>query len=180
MPNRLKDLREAKKLTQEQLAELAGTSNQQVSFLENGKRGLSKKWAERLAPLLGVSPADLMFDGGKMQGFAEADAQIDRDISELDGHALSPNQSVWIVGAKFTTLPGYAPGDRFLLDMGVEAREGDDVLANIADLKGGAETVLRRLSKGWLVGNLSEPLWVDDVRVRIMGVVTRRWWSRAA
>ncbi|MCR9139398.1 MAG: helix-turn-helix domain-containing protein [Alphaproteobacteria bacterium] len=57
----IRTLREAKELTQAQLAELAGTSQPQVRRLEAGERRLSKEWAQRLAPHLGVEAAQLMF-----------------------------------------------------------------------------------------------------------------------
>ena len=57
----LKDAREAKGLTQEQLADLAGTSQTQIQRLETGKRKLSKEWAERLAPHLDLTAQELVF-----------------------------------------------------------------------------------------------------------------------
>lgn len=50
-------------MTQADLAAKAGTSQPQIHRLENDKRPLSKKWAERLAPHLGVTPEALMFPG---------------------------------------------------------------------------------------------------------------------
>ncbi|SEQ71293.1 SOS-response transcriptional repressor LexA (RecA-mediated autopeptidase) [Faunimonas pinastri] len=44
------------------LADAVGTTRQQLSRLENGHRKLSKEWAERLAPPLGVRAQDLMFE----------------------------------------------------------------------------------------------------------------------
>lgn len=49
-------------LTQARLAEMAGTSQPQINRLEKGDRQLTKAWAERLAPHLGVAPVSLMFD----------------------------------------------------------------------------------------------------------------------
>lgn len=60
----LKDLRERKGLSQAQLAELAGTSQPQVKRLESGQRELTKMWAERLAPHLGVTASELLFPPG--------------------------------------------------------------------------------------------------------------------
>lgn len=52
--NRLRAWREYRKLTQEALAEKVGTSKGVISQLENSRRGLSDKWAYRLAPHLGI------------------------------------------------------------------------------------------------------------------------------
>ena len=59
----IKHLRETRGLTQARLAELAGTSQPQIRRLEAGERQLTKEWAERLAPHLGLSASDLMFGG---------------------------------------------------------------------------------------------------------------------
>lgn len=59
MGNRIKELRKAQKLTQKALAELAGTTKNQLVKLENGDRRLSDHWAQRLAPHLGVQPYEL-------------------------------------------------------------------------------------------------------------------------
>ncbi len=66
MANRLRDLRLAKGWSQDDLARRAGTSNQMISMLERGKRGLSLAWMQRLAKALGCEPADLLPvpDGG--------------------------------------------------------------------------------------------------------------------
>jgi DNA-binding XRE family transcriptional regulator len=60
MANRIRDLRRARGLTLEQLAEAVGTSYQQVMRLEKGERRLTVDWMVRIAPALGVAPADLM------------------------------------------------------------------------------------------------------------------------
>ncbi len=57
----IKTLREANGLTQARLAELATTSQPQIRRLEAGERQLTKEWAERLAPHLGISASELMF-----------------------------------------------------------------------------------------------------------------------
>jgi phage repressor protein C with HTH and peptisase S24 domain len=57
--SKLREARERRGLTQEQLAEMAGTSQPQIDRLESGKRTLTIDWMVRLAPLLGVTPVDL-------------------------------------------------------------------------------------------------------------------------
>jgi transcriptional regulator with XRE-family HTH domain len=55
-PNRLRALREARGLTLAELAEAAGTTNQQISHLELGKRQLTVEWLRRLGQALGCHP----------------------------------------------------------------------------------------------------------------------------
>ena len=54
--NRIKELRLAAGLTQTELAELAGTTKNQLVKLEGGARRLSDHWADRLALHLRVQP----------------------------------------------------------------------------------------------------------------------------
>lgn len=58
-PNYLQEWRELRDLTQEELAEEAGTTGSVISLLEAGDRGMSLKWMRRLAPALKVSPGQL-------------------------------------------------------------------------------------------------------------------------
>lgn len=55
-------LRKARGLTQQQLSDLANTSQPQIQRLEKTTRGLSKEWAEKIAPHLGTTPQELMFN----------------------------------------------------------------------------------------------------------------------
>jgi transcriptional regulator with XRE-family HTH domain len=55
----LKEMREARGLSQPVLARLARTSQQQIDRLEKGQRRLTLPWARRLAPLLGVDAHEL-------------------------------------------------------------------------------------------------------------------------
>ena len=55
----LKKIREKQKLTQQQLAKLAGLSIRYISLLENGKRNPSDKTKTKLAKVLKVKPVDI-------------------------------------------------------------------------------------------------------------------------
>lgn len=57
----LRELREAADLSQAALAQLAGTSQPQIKRLEAGERKMTRDWAERLAPHLGVPAQRLIF-----------------------------------------------------------------------------------------------------------------------
>lgn len=64
MKNRLRIVRELRQLTQEQLAERAGTSQATIYKLETKQR-MNEDWMLRLAPLLEVEPADLIGNGDR-------------------------------------------------------------------------------------------------------------------
>lgn len=57
----LTKFRERAGLSQARLADLVGTSQPQIQRLEKGKRGLSRKWALRIAPHVGAVAEELMF-----------------------------------------------------------------------------------------------------------------------
>ncbi|UTO29099.1 LexA family protein [Bartonella harrusi] len=61
----IKKLRKDLGLTQVKLAEKAGTTQPQIKRLEKGERKLTKEWAEKLAPHLGVKPFNLLFPENK-------------------------------------------------------------------------------------------------------------------
>jgi transcriptional regulator with XRE-family HTH domain len=62
MENRIAELRKARGLTLKALAERIGTSNQQISHLEKGRRRLTLDWMERTAIALHCEPFDLVSD----------------------------------------------------------------------------------------------------------------------
>jgi transcriptional regulator with XRE-family HTH domain len=66
MENQIKKYRKATGLTQGQLAELCNTSPPQIQRLESGERKLTREWARRIAPHLGVEAANLLFDGNEL------------------------------------------------------------------------------------------------------------------
>ncbi|HEY0149874.1 MAG TPA: helix-turn-helix transcriptional regulator [Allosphingosinicella sp.] len=59
-PNRIRELRAAKSLSQDALAIAVGCSKPQISDLERGNIQLTVEWMRRIAPALGVMPADLL------------------------------------------------------------------------------------------------------------------------
>ncbi|MBP2228019.1 phage repressor protein C with HTH and peptisase S24 domain [Azospirillum agricola] len=56
----MRELRQAAGLSQEKLAELAGTSQPQINKLETGQRKMTVDWAVKLAQPLGVEPTVLL------------------------------------------------------------------------------------------------------------------------
>ena len=60
MANRLKETRESRGFTQQQLADLVGTTKQTIGRLENGKRQLTEAWLHQLAGALSCHPGELL------------------------------------------------------------------------------------------------------------------------
>ena len=56
----LREWREFKRLTQEQFAELLGTSKSQISDLENSNRGLGYKWLWKASEALKIRPGFIL------------------------------------------------------------------------------------------------------------------------
>lgn len=59
-PNRIRELRVAQTWSQDTLALAVGCSKPQISDLERGNIQLTVEWMRRIAPALGVTPADLL------------------------------------------------------------------------------------------------------------------------
>lgn len=59
-PNRIRELRLAKGWSQQRLADEVGCSKMEISGLERGRPKLNLEWMRRVAPALGVTPADLL------------------------------------------------------------------------------------------------------------------------
>lgn len=58
--NYLRAWREAKGLTQEELADKVGTTKAVISLLENEKRPLSSKWLRKFGDALGTTPGRIL------------------------------------------------------------------------------------------------------------------------
>ncbi|WOC16536.1 helix-turn-helix domain-containing protein [Pseudochrobactrum sp. MP213Fo] len=85
--SQLKRLREKSGLTQKELGALAGTSQPQIKRLEDGERTLTKQWAERLAPHLGITAEGLLFPKGD---------DLDSNIMSVIG-TLSDKQKIQVL-----------------------------------------------------------------------------------
>lgn len=79
--NNLRAWREYRGLTQEQLAEKANTAGNVIGLLESGERGLSDKWLQRLAPILGTTAGFLLdHDPNDIDAaFVEAALEVPKD-----------------------------------------------------------------------------------------------------
>jgi phage repressor protein C with HTH and peptisase S24 domain len=74
----LRALRQAAGLSQERLADLAGTSQPQINKLETGQRKMTVDWAVKLARPLGVEPTSLLGLDADVVAMEPAAAPISR------------------------------------------------------------------------------------------------------
>ncbi len=89
MNNRISELRKARGLTLKRLAELVGTSNQQISHLEKGRRRLTLDWMERIAEALECHPSELLIGGTQLRNEKErAMVELFRGLSEEQQEAF--------------------------------------------------------------------------------------------
>lgn len=88
-PNHLRAWREFRGLSQQELAEKAGTSHQVIGYLERGRTQLSDKWLRRLAPVLDTTPGILLdhdpnqLDMDVINTWVGASARQKRQIAEI-------------------------------------------------------------------------------------------------
>jgi hypothetical protein len=108
---------------------------------------------------------------------AAGDPPVQGELEALDPAQagfddVDPKLLRFRIGAGFSALPAYRPGDVLFVDEALLPRDRDDVVIVIDDLKGGASLHLRHFKRSWAFGDATiEPEFVDGVRVRIIGVV---------
>lgn len=87
--NRIKILRTVKGLTLQELAEQVGSSNQQISQLETGRRRLNVDWLERLAVALECHPLEIITDGSLAENDREKELlKLFRKLSDEQQRAF--------------------------------------------------------------------------------------------
>lgn len=157
--NRIRELREQRGLSAEKLAALVGTTQAQISRLENGQRRLTVDWMNRIASALGIKPQDLIAPA-PVANFAN-DAELISSSDPLLTAAMSGSQrKIYKVLTAALERKGLEVDDRIIVDQSPVAvaavKDGDLVVAlayDIADL-GTPKLVLRQyLAPGVLVPN---------------------------
>jgi transcriptional regulator with XRE-family HTH domain len=81
LPNRIRALRKARGWSLEQLGQRAGCSLQMIGQLERGTSVLTLPWLQRIAPALGVAPAELL-------------------LSADNPNVLSDEERVWVTALR--------------------------------------------------------------------------------
>lgn len=93
MGRRIRRLRKARKWTQEQLAELTGTSSGFISLVERGEKGLSVDGLVRMANALGVTADTLLGECLKHMPNESEDelAELFRDCTDFEKRVIMEN-----------------------------------------------------------------------------------------
>lgn len=81
-PNRIREWREERGLTQDQLAEKIGSHKTHISAWERGKSDLAMRWMHRIAAALNISVADVL-------SFRDNPSAIDQQVLSLVKHYRS-------------------------------------------------------------------------------------------
>lgn len=179
--NRIAEIREAAGLTQEQLAEMCGTTGNTISRLETGKTKLSQEWMITIAKALKVRPADLIDN----VAVAEADGE------DVEPAPADPNLAaaigkrglrIYRVTGRSVIDAGIAPGATITVDESLDGNTppkiGDIVLVEIGPRR---HRVLRQFLPPRLLvtnragANLAISLGDPSVKPQIVGVVTDHW-----
>lgn len=83
LPIRISEIRKARGLTQQELADIVGASKPHISGVENGKKNLNNHLLEKIADALGVEPYELIVPPEK-----DALFKLAAELQKLQGEQL--------------------------------------------------------------------------------------------
>lgn len=109
MPNRLKELRKEKGLTQAELAQVINTNQSQYGKYENGKTNLNLENAKILADYFGVSPAYLLGLETEFEPVESRETQFQMLVKD---RKLSLREISEDTGINYSTIGNYNQGTR--------------------------------------------------------------------
>ena len=96
-PNRISELRLARRWNQFELAEAVGAHKMTISKLERGEMKLTQDWMERLAPALGVTASELLADSSLRRTVYISGQINDRGRREDQKFPEDPDETVEFV-----------------------------------------------------------------------------------
>jgi transcriptional regulator with XRE-family HTH domain len=94
--NNLRSLRDTRQMTLKQVADIAGTSVQQVQRLEKGERELTPKWIAVFKKVYNVSVKEISEDAYKMYGemLEDSDHPVLKKIKQMSKERLDALQAL--------------------------------------------------------------------------------------
>ncbi len=140
-PNRIKELRKQRSWSQQQLAELMNTTNQQVGNLERGDRRLSDPWIKKLAKAFECTPGEL-FEATDNNVAHVSWVQAGTFADTVDPYPPEGTPMIAVAGLKHTNhIALTVDGD----SMNLLAPEGSIIIVDFTDrdLRPGKDYVFR-------------------------------------
>lgn len=139
--NKIKEIRKIRGLSQKELAEITGTTNINISYLETSRRGLSEKWIEKFSKALNCNKAQLLGEQSlELENLSRGDLkQLQRTwvYTLRSKKGLSVNELAKKVGVPRTTIWAFENG---------KASISDDLVKKIAEaLNEPYETFLKKI-----------------------------------
>lgn len=187
--NRLRDLRKKIGLTMQEVAEAANTTNQMIGMLERGERKLSVDWLNRLAPILGVKPTDIIAENKQLMvpilGYVGAGEVVfstedDQTLEEVEFPLIHQHPN--IVGVKVrgdSMLPVYRNGDVIFYDekkfADFETFIGKDCIVRLLDGRTYLKELQRNNNSYLLLSYNAPPL----LNIKIDWIARVLWIQRA-
>jgi transcriptional regulator with XRE-family HTH domain len=178
--NRIRELRDAAGLTQQDLAGRVGTSSVQIGRLEKGERRLTLEWLHKISQALECSPAELISNRVLVDPTDEV-IPATLSLAGVAAAIASKGLMVYEVVSGSVVETGLMPGSTITVDESKEAvagiRTGDIVLVEIHDPSALALRVYVHpcLLVTHRPGSINTAIRTDDrsLRITVKGVVVR-------
>lgn len=187
--NRIAEIRKAKGLSQQQLAERVGSHWITISKLERGQMSLTQSWMERLSQSLHVEPEDLLPGERSLGSVAVVGAVLENGVVNIpvtiegDGDAASVTHnrfevtyvsssfindpdSQWLRIASYALAPLFNPGD-FIRITWLDLSQAEDMVGRVCLVHiDGEQDVFGTLAFGskhgtWTLQGISAPSYFD-------------------
>lgn len=184
--NRIRQLRLARSLTLQQLADAVGTTTTTISRMEKGEVELVHAKLEAVARQLGCDWLDLVREPESPTGFADSAAPFVAPRGHpLAGFAGNSHDAMFQAKDDMLDAIGIRAGDIVIFDVSAAAvrgvQTGDVVVAQVyGEALTAARTVMRQyVAPDLLVANMrhgtAPPINMADVDAAIKGVERSRW-----
>lgn len=191
--NRVRQIRKARGMTLEELADKVGLSHTHISRIENGRRGLSMPIAERIAKAMDSTAAEVLGVNGRAETWPGGPAGLQEDVTPYeaaDSVPLQPrrgqNIDPWVVRTAVLDRAGIPEGTIVFVDVSAAAVEAlkplQCVVAQVYDPSDltKATTILRQfVPPSLLITNTSgqneRPLDIDKGEAYVKGVIVGKY-----
>lgn len=191
--NRIKELRKARGLSLEKVAQGADTTKGQIQKLENGTRRLTQEWMERIAPVLGCKPFELIWTDDvkepfelsnieshlQVKGKVAAGQWLEVSLMDDDKYQMIPVDRIekysgrqYALRVEGDSIDKYARDGEYIIclafaDLGREVKTGDLVVVERTDSAGRVEATVKRVR---VAGSRVE-LWPESTNPKLQNKI---------